>query len=868
MYTDRDRKQNVGTILAKVRSSESVTPDDGLQMAKEEVSSMNANDSMRVREIMEEDSVTFVSVTPFRMLPAPIRSTEEFIPGVCSRESPVSFEIYGDGGSVMYGVRGLDIENLRGQLEGRYPQAVLGVPPEDPLVVQEGEFVSTTVLKVAGADVMPLQVFDDAAITSDDTDPLMSVVGAMSGLPAGVRVLVRTLARAKPGYWTADHRRLGITGSGGANEETRVQEVEQQRTQQASTGGTTPKTGLKLIILLACLVVAGVIAMATVGLPVSAEEIVIFAFVVAIVTVFLFVILIMGKYILQSVVELYFTKEHAFYDPALVNVRVSDRTYDVELQITAYSRGSLAEARREAGTIRRCYERYDRDPESRLVRYTEFSHVPQALEFTSRRRLFGLRRDKRQSIAVLREVAGLWHLPGTNINPAGVRKKRSTRLPLHSDLTAQGAPLGVTTSGRRRLVRLPKNLLTGHTFFAANSGQGKSTAIQHIIRHAMQRKAEGEYSGSIVVVDPHSLLIRSLLLQVPREIAHKVRLLDLGDRSYLPGINLLSPRTSPDREIAAECLAKVVASEWPDHWGARMDSLLRNPVRTLYEANRHPSLRPEDAYTLLDLVELLEDDAFRREVLEKVRPEPLLRWWRNTFPGLIRGNAQSREALVNRLSEYATSPVSAVVFGQSVSTVDLRQSVEDGDIILVDTAAAKVGEKISFLMGSFVIMAIDKIVREREEDSVKEEDHTMVVVDEMQKFKGLPFDEMLSEWRKFGASLTLATQTLESLRATSKTLEQSVLTNVGMLGVFNVSGDDAEDLALELGRDLVTPEDITSLPVHNSYVRLRGSGLDIDPFSVEFLPPGSADRAVAGAIRRRSARYAQNVETAEARLGL
>ena len=171
-------------------------------------------------------------------------------------------------------------------------------------------------------------------------------------------------------------------------------------------------------------------------------------------------------------------------------------------------------------------------------------------------------------------------------------------------------------------------------------------------------------------------------------------------------------------------------------------------------------------------------------------------------------------------------------------------------------------------MGSFVIMAIDKIVREREEDSVKEEDHTMVVVDEMQKFKGLPFDEMLSEWRKFGASLTLATQTLESLRATSKTLEQSVLTNVGMLGVFNVSGDDAEDLALELGRDLVTPEDITSVPVHNSYVRLRGSGLDIDPFSVEFLPPGSADRAVAGAIRRRSARYAQNVETAEARLGL
>ena len=170
-------------------------------------------------------------------------------------------------------------------------------------------------------------------------------------------------------------------------------------------------------------------------------------------------------------------------------------------------------------------------------------------------------------------------------------------------------------------------------------------------------------------------------------------------------------------------------------------------------------------------------------------------------------------------------------------------------------------------MGSFVLMAIDKIIREREEDSVKEEDHTCVVVDEMQHFKGVPFDSMLNEWRKFGASLSCATQTLEALRSASRTLEQSVLTNVGALGVFHVSSDDAEDLAPELGRDLVTVPDITELPPHNFYLRLKGPGIDIPSFSTGLLPPGSRDRVVADAMSRRSARYKQNAETVRVRMG-
>ena len=603
---------------------------------------MNAADAVRAREISEEDSAAFVGVTPFRELPSPIGSAEELISGICTRDI-VAFEIYSDGESVLYGVRGRDIWDVRSQLETRYPQAALGVLPDDPLAVREGEVAATTVLRVGGPEVMPLQVFDDDAISSGDTDPLMSVVGAMGSLPAGVRVLVRMLARAKHGFWTDAHRRMAISGSGSANEEARGQELQQQRTQQVSVGGAMNKTSWLSIVCVFSLLAGVLVGIAIAGAPENSEEFAPFAIITIVSTAFFLLVSGLLALLLKPFVGNFFPTDSTYKDSDLVKIRVDALPYDVEIQVVVFSlgegeRGAPVEARRVKDAIVSRYARFNRAKESYFFPYAAFDGVPPALEFTRRRSWHGIGRGRVNSIAVLRELAGLWHLPGTNNNPVNVKKARSTRLPLHSNLSAQGAPIGVTTSGRRRLVRIPPALFTRHSFFAAASGQGKSTAIAHIVRHAMQRKAAGDYTGAIVVVDPHSLLVNSLLPLVPREIAHKVRLLNMGDRNYLPGINLLSPGTSPDRDIAAECLAKVVASEHPDFWGPRMDTLLRNPVRTLYEANGHPMLRPEDAYTLLDIARLLEDEAFRREVLEKVRSEPLRNWWRDTFPGTGKRN--------------------------------------------------------------------------------------------------------------------------------------------------------------------------------------------------------------------------------------
>ena len=80
---------------------------------------------------------------------------------------------------------------------------------------------------------------------------------------------------------------------------------------------------------------------------------------------------------------------------------------------------------------------------------------------------------------------------------------------------------------------------------------------------------------------------------------------------------------------------------------------------------------------------------------------------------------------------------------------------------------------------------------------------------------GVDYESMLSDLSKFGASFVLATQSLAKLDDLSRTMRDTLLANVGCLAVFQVAGNDAR----ELGKERVTEDDITSLPVHHCYVR-------------------------------------------------
>ena len=76
-------------------------------------------------------------------------------------------------------------------------------------------------------------------------------------------------------------------------------------------------------------------------------------------------------------------------------------------------------------------------------------------------------------------------------------------------------------------------------------------------------------------------------------------------------------------------------------------------------------------------------------------------------------------------------------------------------------------------------------------------------------------------------------------------MRDTLLANVGCLAVFQVSGSDARHLVWELGKERVSEDDITSLPVHQCYVRATVGTERMDAFSMKVARPeeGDADTA-------------------------
>ena len=76
----------------------------------------------------------------------------------------------------------------------------------------------------------------------------------------------------------------------------------------------------------------------------------------------------------------------------------------------------------------------------------------------------------------------------------------------------EGAPVGEAVTGSsQRTVHFTGDLLRQHHLYVAKTRMGKSTLMQHVVAHKLKAKAMGQDDDAIIVVDPHSDLVRSLL---------------------------------------------------------------------------------------------------------------------------------------------------------------------------------------------------------------------------------------------------------------------------------------------------------------------------------------------------------------------
>ena len=97
---------------------------------------------------------------------------------------------------------------MRGQVAAHYPQARIQPLPEgdDPLRLAEGEQARGLTLTSTGPVYAPLRTFADDDLVDPGSDPLIALLGALSDLGSGERVVARLRLRSLGPDWSQPYQ--------------------------------------------------------------------------------------------------------------------------------------------------------------------------------------------------------------------------------------------------------------------------------------------------------------------------------------------------------------------------------------------------------------------------------------------------------------------------------------------------------------------------------------------------------------------------------------------------------------------------------------------------------------------------------------
>jgi len=216
----------------------------------------------------------------------------------------------------------------------------------------------------------------------------------------------------------------------------------------------------------------------------------------------------------------------------------------------------------------------------------------------------------------------------------------------------------------------------------------------------------------------------------------------------------------------------------------------------------------------------------------------------------VRLRAEAVSPVLNKIGHFISSPLLRNIVGQPHSTLDLRQIMDEGRILIVNLSKGKIGSDASDLLGALLVTALQLAAMSRADVPEEERRDFFAYIDEFSNFTTDAFASTFSEARKYRLALTVATQFLEQVDDLTRA---SMFGNVGTIVTFQVSQSDAEIMADELGGGLL-PADLLTLPKFRAYMRLLVDGVPSSPFSVRTLPPPKiqGDEQVADTLRRTS----------------
>jgi len=320
-----------------------------------------------------------------------------------------------------------------------------------------------------------------------------------------------------------------------------------------------------------------------------------------------------------------------------------------------------------------------------------------------------------------------------------------------------------------------------HMLVIGKTGQGKSTLLRNV---AVQDIHTGRGVG---IIDPHGDLSRELLDDIPSFRARDLVWIDLNDEERVVTFNLLE---NVPRERIAATASNIVAAfraVWADSWGPRMERILYAAIAALTEA---PNT------SLLGLPRLLTDDDYRAHVLTDVTDPIVHGFFANEYAVWDEDyRTVAIDPVLNKVEQLLSSPAVRAMLGSTKSSIDFGDIMDGRKVLIANLAKGALGEGHAHLLGAMLVSGFYHAAMARGGNTGTRVPFSLIV-DEWQNFASDSFAHILSEARKMKLSLVLANQFMAQA---SERLRAAVLGNVATIVAFQLSADDADTIAAEIG---------------------------------------------------------------------
>ena len=259
--------------------------------------------------------------------------------------------------------------------------------------------------------------------------------------------------------------------------------------------------------------------------------------------------------------------------------------------------------------------------------------------------------------------------------------------------------LGEDESGRK--IKIGDIERRSGLYIVGVAGSGKTTILKNIIAQDM------DHGHGVFFLDPHGDAIDDLQKHIPAHRKDDVIVLDVRDRLYSFGMNLLAcanPDDMTEREDtynrALAIFTKLFADPQTGNLAPWLNKFLQNSFYPLIV---------NQGYTIAEIPLFIQDKQFRDRLLqhpaiEKDYPD-VVRFWQTEFEQLPKRDQRNEiESTLTRLGAF-TRPHLKHIVGQPETTLDFFQIMEERKILFLKLSA-KLPRAIRESIGTILIRVV------------------------------------------------------------------------------------------------------------------------------------------------------------------